>query len=394
MLAYSLGATLGVVALTTLIVGCGAANRSYLLTRKNNAELLIPPGAALPAQGPLEIRLPKARKKPFAKEGCEVNRPPMEVRWSGRTAYVRGKPDSEALGFGQGSVSEQPSVLDPRGRVSGRPVALDPVEYVSEFRAALIALEANGCLQPGEGQSLAARIAESFPLQPYFSYTLRFGAFDLNQFIDLTPDFRLRIIYPIYSEESRSEKGEVKAVETVYYKIVSDKQGDRVKIVEATDSTQKRGQTRPRQPAPAFPSSFAHVRLLLRRSRSSKEPVTVAIILSSPDTKTLDGVTKYIDAGSEPSCQGIASSETNCIMFPPLTGVTAEIRVKVNGRDVFVHMGGLVMDAMEDEPEGGALRPIRVKRLFHKRLAAINVDGNQKDILSLLLMPGDVVSYR
>lgn len=380
------------------LAGCSRAVGSYLLTHQGNAEILVPPGIALPENGALELKLPNSRKAPVSPADCQIHRDPISIQWRGTTAVVQARPGSDLLGFGQASIKDQPVPLDPRGSVSGQPIALDPLQYINELRADLLALEDNGCLHRGEGQALVARIAEKLPSQPFLAYLLRFGAFDLNEFIDLTPDFRLRIVYAVYSADNPSQTREVKGVETVYYKIVSDQNDGRVRIAQATgkNSSGDRGalQEAQKQIASSFPDSPAYFRLFLKKGMSAKDPITVAIVLTSEDRKHLDNATTQLDASAEASCRAVTDSNASCIMFPPLTGVNAEIRVKVNGKEVFAELGARVDQLIHEAGDDDIPRSVSVKRLFDRRLVPIKTDTGEKDLLALILMPGDVVNYR
>src|SRR5580658_1145035 len=203
------------------LAGCNPAVRGYRLSHEGGTEVLIPPGMVGAVNQTLDVKLPKARKAPFQQTNCGIDRGPIAIRWQGRTAYARVKSGSDLLGFGQGNVN-------------GQQIVLDPLRYIDEFRKNLIALESNGCLHMGEGQTLAASIAENLPFPPFIAYLLRFGAFDLDQFIDLTPDFRLRVVYPIYSAANSPDSKEITGVETVYYEIVSDQKDGRVRIFPTT----------------------------------------------------------------------------------------------------------------------------------------------------------------
>jgi hypothetical protein len=365
-----------------VLVGCSHAVRGYRLSHQDGTEVLIPPGMVVVANQTLDVKLPKARKAPFQQADCGISRGPISIRWKGSTAYVRVKSGSDLLGFGQGNVN-------------GQQIVFDPLQYIDEFRKDLIALESNGCLHMGEGETLAASIAEKLPFPPFIAYLLRFGAFDLDQFVDLTPDFRLRVVYPIYSADDRKE---IAGVETVFYQIVSDRKDGRVRIspTMGKDSSPNGGKARKsaKQVATQFPNSFAYFRLLLKKGNSSKDPVTLAIVLSSEDRKHLEDATRELDSGTEPSCRAITSTDVNCIMFPPLTGVSAEIRVKLNGKEAFARLGAQVNELIRDVGTDDIPRSVQVRRMFAKRLVPINTDSGDKDILALILMPGDVVNYR
>jgi hypothetical protein len=375
-----------VIAVTTmLLAGCNPTVRGYRLSHQDGTEVLIPPGMVVAANQTLDVKLPKARKAPFQQTDCGIDRGPIAIRWRGRTAYVRVKSGSDLLGFGQGNVN-------------GQQIVLDPLQYINEFRKGLMALESNGCLHMGEGQTLAANIAEKLPFPPFIAYLLRFGAFDLDQFIDLTPDFRLRVVYPIYSAADSPGSREIAGVETVYYEIVPDQKDGRVRIspINGKDSSPNGGQApkSAKQIATQFPNSFSYFRLILKKGISSKDPVTLAIVLSSGDRKHLEDATQELNNGTEPSCRAIASADANCIMFPPLTGVSAEIRVKVNGKEAYARLGAQVNELIRDVGTDDIPRSVQVRRMFSKGLVPINTDSGDKDILALILMPGDVISYR
>jgi hypothetical protein len=382
MSAIRSGAASAIAAAAMVLTGCNPAVRGYQLSHQGGTEVLIPPGMVVVASQTLDVKLSKARKAPFQQTDCGIERGPIAIRWRGRAAHVRVKSGSDLLGFGQGNVN-------------GQQIVLDPLEYINEFRKDLIALESNACLHTGEGQTLAASIAEKLPFPPFIAYLLRFGAFDLDQFIDLTPDFRLRVVYPIYSADDRKE---IAGVETVFYEIVSDRKDGRVRISPTIDkdSSANSGKARKsaKQIATQFPNSFAYFRLLLKKGNSSKDTVTLAIVLSSEDRKHLEDATRELDSGTEPSCRAITSSDANCIMFPPLTGVSAEIRVKLNGKEAFAHLGAQVNELIRDVGADDIPRSVQVRRMFAKRLVPINTDSDDKDILALILMPGDVVNYR
>ncbi|MGC1618805.1 MAG: hypothetical protein WA765_09980 [Candidatus Acidiferrum sp.] len=380
-------------AIALVLAGCNHAVRSYQLSRHGGVAILIPPGVTPPGSVTLEVKLSHARRAPFRPTGCDVDRSPLTVQWHGSTAYIRAESESELLGFGQGSIKGQPVALDPRGKVKGESLALDPLKYINEFRADLSDLEENGCLHAGESQILETKIGQSLPLAPFLAYLLRFGVFDLNEFVDLTSDFRLRIVYPEYSASNQMETKEITGVKTIYYKIVSVPKDGRVRILRA-----KSGDTssdRQNEIASPFPESSAYFRLFLRKSPAAKDVVTVAIVLSSADRKHLDDATKELDASAEASCRAVAGSDADCIMFPPLTGVNAEIRVKANGKDAFARLGARVDELIDEVKDNDdPPRSVQVKRLFDKRLVPVKAASDEKDILALILMPGDVVSYR
>lgn len=379
----SLGADISLVAIALLLTGCGPGAHSYRLGGEGNTTILIPPEMPFPASGTLDVTLGNARRGPFPQTDCDVHRDPISVEWQGSSARVRVRPGSEILGEGQA--------------VNGQPVSIDPLQFIDKFRQDIIGLEASGCLGAGEAQPLLARIAEKLPLPPLLAYVLRFGAFDLNQYVDLTPDFRLRVVYPIYSASNSSRSKEIKGIETVYYRIVSEQDDGRVKICEvpAKNSAPSgiEGQKTAEERATSFPDEFGYFRLFLKKNDTSKDPITVAIVLRSADRKHLNDASKQLDSAAEPSCRAVVAADATCLMFPPLAGVNAEIRVKANGKDAFVRLGAQLDDLLEEPGTNGAPRFVEVKRLYGKHLVPIKADAEEKELRTLILMPGDAVNF-
>lgn len=379
----SLGAANSLVAVAMLLTGCGPAARSFRLSHEGNTTILVPPEVSFPAAGALNIKLRDVRREQFPKTDCDVHLEPISVEWAGRSAYIRVKAGSDLFGDGQA--------------INGQPVSIDPLQFINRFREDLISLEANGCLHSGEAQPLLAKMAEKLPLPPFLAYLLRFGAFDLNQYVDLTPDFRLRVVYPVYSANNPVGSKEIKGIKTLYYKIVSERGDGRVRILEAQDESSARERTEEQkfvgETAPSFPDWSGYFRLFLKKNETSKDPITVAIVLGSREKEHLDGATKELDAATEPSCRAVILADTTCLMFPPLAGVNAEIRVKANGKEAFVRLGAQVNDLLDEPGANSAARFVEVRRLYGKHLAPIKADPEDKEIRTLILMPGDVVNF-
>jgi hypothetical protein len=75
-------------------------------------------------------------------------------------------------------------------------------------------------------------------------------------------------------------------------------------------------------------------------------------------------------------------------------GVSPELRVRVNQKDAFVRVGGMVQEILDlENPKAGPPPSLKVLRPFHGRLVPIDFDPSSTDILRLVLLPGDQITF-
>jgi hypothetical protein len=89
-----------------------------------------------------------------------------------------------------------------------------------------------------------------------------------------------------------------------------------------------------------------------------------------------------------------------CQSIAVTVGMNAGFYVHINGKDVFVRLGGQIAEALGEARNG--MRPVRgpqpplqnvtVRRMYHGKLIPIKVDGPANNILSLVAMPGDEIT--
>jgi hypothetical protein len=131
-----------------------------------------------------------------------------------------------------------------------------------------------------------------------------------------------------------------------------------------------------------FRASPNYLRLVLKTQRSSTKQITLSFLLGSTDEQQLDAGTKQLQAASIDSCQAVTLSGVTCISSPFDFGVSAELRVRMNGRETFVHLDGIVLDALglanvsDDVP-----KDLQITRLYQGRRVPIMFDPLTKDIL-------------
>jgi hypothetical protein len=143
-----------------------------------------------------------------------------------------------------------------------------------------------------------------------------------------------------------------------------------------------------------FSKSPGYFRLLFMADETTSGRITRAILLSTPDETKL---TQAIDRrGNKPAdfCTTLSIPEVNCTIFPKNFGVSPELRIRVNQKDAFVRVGGMVEEVLDlENPEAGPPPSLKVLRPFHSRLIPIKFDPSSKDILRLVLLPGDQITF-
>jgi len=80
--------------------------------------------------------------------------------------------------------------------------------------------------------------------------------------------------------------------------------------------------------------------------------------------------------------------------FPPRVGVGIELRVRVNGREVFVGIGCALGGAIRgNKPAAEIEKTLQVRRLYQGRLIPVKFDPASTAIFGLVLMPGDEITW-
>ncbi len=376
-------------AVSMLLVGCRHAPVSYQLLRQGPTTLLIPPAeAASDIASAFEVRIRNARKKPMSKTDCEIEDSLITLRWDGHTAVVHLK--SETYSPGPGS---QAALGD--SALPGMYLASE--QSLEASRNDLLNLEAKGCLTSKEGQHLRLALVERLLLPPDVAYLLRFGGYGVTGVFDLNPDFRLQVIGPVYATGTPPSNKQLIGHETANYVFASAKKDDRVRISLGSVTETEEGQTTPfrkslPQNAFPFPESFAYFRLLFRTEASSAN--RIATIISATDKMQLDEATRQRESGPADSCQGVSVPNATCIALAPDFGVNAEMRVHLNGDESFVRVGGTVEEAISLVGNVTAVpKSLMVRRLFQGHLVPVKFDPASNDILDLVLMPGDEITW-
>jgi hypothetical protein len=363
------------------LAGCPKTRSSYKLQRTGTTAVLIPPSLPSTAdeKSPqLVSNLKNARRRSLAGTNCDIEGSIVSLYWHGKSAEIRVNSESY---------------------IAERGMYLDPLREIGKFHEELLERESKGCFSSTDARGIRRAIAERFPLPPSIAYRYELGSYDTTGFFELTPDFRLNVVSPIYQDGQSKTIEHQLGYEVSYYSFRSAANDDRVTASLTSVSEFRTGEHETPKAAPRsrvdFPTSPNHYRLVLKTEKSStKQQITLSFLLGSADERQLDAGTKQLQTASVKSCQAVTQSGVTRIAFPANFGVSAELRVRTNGREAFVQLDGIVLDAL-GLPNISADVPtkLRITRLYQGRRVPIIFDPVTKDIFRLSLMPGDELAW-
>jgi hypothetical protein len=357
------------------LVGCPKAPLSYKLQQSGTTAILIPPNVhSIDEKAPQFIaNLKNARRRSVVGTDCDIEGHVVTLRWKGKAVEIR---------------SNSKSYIAERG------MYLDPLQDIGKFHEELLERESKGCFSPAEARRIRRAVAERFPLPPSIAYRYELGSFDTTGFFELTLDFRLNVVSPIYQDGQPKTVEHQLGYEVSYYNFKASQNDSRAGVSLTSVTEFRTGEHETPKTAPRnkidFPSSPNYFRLVLKTEKSSTKQITLSFLLGSPDEQQLDAGTKQLQAASVNSCQAVTLSGITCIAFPADYGVSAELRVRTNGSESFVRLDGIVLDVLglrslsADVPKN-----LQITRLYQGRRVPILFDPATKDIFRLNLMPGD-----
>jgi hypothetical protein len=379
---------LACVFLSSFLTACTRINMRYSLRRVDNTAVLFPPHSPPIVQnsGSSTAAIKNARQNSKTAD-CDLNGKMVTLHWHKSAALLELKTDSY--------LAEPKESAQSPDRASGMNV--DPLREIGAFHAQLLQLEGRGCLKPAEAQRLLRAVPEAFPLPPSFAYHFQLGSFDTTGYFDLTPDFRMEVIRPIYDREDAQTLEHQTGYEVSYYNFKAvDPDGH---LVASLTSVGESRLGRPVQSKPArrnkitFPASPSFFRLLFKFERAADKQITHAFLLTSAEHSDLDATTSRMLASAVYQCVAPLPPLANCMEFPQLFGVNPELRVRVNGNDTFVALGGGVGSALQLPFGAEVPKKLRITRLYRGHRIPVTFDPSTKDILLLTLLPGDEITW-
>jgi hypothetical protein len=276
-----------------------------------------------------------------------------------------------------------------------RGMYVDPFLAIDKFRLDLVERESEGCLSAVENERLRRAIVENFPLQPDLAYSLQLGSYSVSGYFDLTSDFRMQITSPIYAAGAHPSTSALLGYETANYQFTAEGNLLRLRLASATETligSPPIEKQKVRNELP-FVKSTGYFRLLFKTEEGSSRQVTRAILLSSREQTKLTRSVSHQAASVDDFCASLSAPQVNCIVFPKNFGVSPELRVRVNQKDAFVRVGGMVQDVFNLDRDAGPPASLQIFRLFRGHLIPIEFDRSSKDILNLVLLPGDQLRF-
>ena len=144
-----------------------------------------------------------------------------------------------------------------------------------------------------------------------------------------------------------------------------------------------------------FPQSPGYFRLLFMADDNAPTVrITRAILLSAPDQNRLAQAVALRQDSAENFCASLSLPGVTCIVFPKNFGVSPELRVRANGQDFYIGVGGFLSAVLDRwSPGDHAPKTLKVRRPFRGRLVPLKFDSNSDDILKLVLLPGDEITW-
>jgi hypothetical protein len=374
------------VALIILFLGCHHAAIAYVLHRDGLDPILFPPIGNDSASQILTVAIKDARQA-TRQIDCDIPGDLISLHWQGSSADISFH--SQAF-FANASDQSSDQI--------GRGMYVDPLLAIEKFRLTLAESQAKGCLRAIETERLRRAIVERFPLPPVIAYFLQMGSYDITGYFDLTPDFRMQITSPIYPSGVEPSAKTLLGYETANYAFVREGPDNRTRLRLASVTEVLIGaapiEKRTLRNELPFSASPAHFRLLFMKDESTSNRITRAVLLSAPDEAKLTKAVARPRDRPEDFCITLSIPDVNCTILPKNFGVSPELRVRVNQKDAFVPVGGMVQEVLDlQDPEASPPASLKVLRPFHGRLIPIKFDRSSRDILKLVLLPGDQITF-
>jgi hypothetical protein len=377
-----------VVLLAAILSGCAARKlplANWQLLTGSNGLILQPPRTG---KGPV-LELNKARSVRSKDGGCEVREAQIRLAWRGRTARV--------------SVDERAVAAAPEIALKGPQAAVGEqvrdLSWWPRFREALSRREAEGCLAHGEAEQVAGRIVQNLPLPPMLAYKLRYGDYLMDGHLDLGTQFALKSVSPLLKPGVAKYRtpADVVGYETAYYDVLQRGDGTLRIVLRSVEQMAGRATTKKSRPTAAplrIADSARYVRLFFRAWRISGD-YRIAL-LATRETGVLDAMTSEFEADPERFCRETNRDRATCLSVPMEMMLTAEMKVRANGKPAYVPVGGSVGELLRSagiRQPGDVVKGLQVLRPYEGALAPVEFDRTRTDILNLTLMGGEEIRW-
>jgi hypothetical protein len=361
--------------LSILTTGC-AVRQTYRLVNQDADRVLIPPGVSKPNVG----------QRTFTTD----------------IAAGRG-----SCAPGEGAIAIQSRHGRVRVTVTRGPLLKQPQGWLSAWTAQA---ESQGCIAAGEGLNLAARIAESLPMDPRAAWRL-LHANDLQTgYVDLGPETRLQVVSPILREgalpdapilDTSNLTGEgnrltldlksspnLVGYETAWYAVQPKVGQIGFAIAPLSAERHIQGKVEPAA-APAtnylkFEPQAAYYRLFYKTDQGE----VVEVVLAAPTRAELDLETRTFS--SDPALCAQVPTQA-CVVIPRRVALNPFLAITVNGSETTVPVGSTVRAAIHLDHVPPDLT---VYKLYGGKPAPVEFDRASSGILGLVLNGGEKISWK
>ena len=302
-------------------------------------------------------------------------------------------------------------------------VSVDRVELLRQTAGWLAqwtaGAEQQGCLALGAGMTVAMRILNSVPLDPAAAFRLLHSGNASKGYTDLGAETRLQVVSPIMRQgadpnapivqigsaagtdasiqvNAQMPEGQY-GVETAWYTLQPRADGNGSRIVAV--SAERRINNRVEMAAAPLTNYFqfapgaAFYRLYYKADMADSSSVT-EIIIAAPSRAELDRRTDRLMADLSLCRQ---SDPEMCMVIPRRVAVNPSMAVTVNGEEVRLSVGSRVRNAVQ---AGGGPRQLQdvlpmlsVAKPFNGALRPVEFDRTRPDILDLVLLGGESISW-
>jgi hypothetical protein len=371
-----------------VLAGCAPRQTPLLkwqLQPGRDGLILTPPHPA----GGAVLELKKARSVQSKGAECEIAGAQIRLAWKGRNARVNV--DASAV-----AAAPEIALKGPQAAVGEQ---VRDLSWWPQFREQLSRREQQGCLAHGEAELVAGRIVQNLPLPPMLAYKLRYGDYLMDGFLDLGPRFALKSVSPLLKPgvEKYRAPADVAGYETAYYDVQQSGDGSlRIALRSVEQLVGRATSKKPRTTGTPLriAGSARYVRLFFRTWRISGD-YRIAL-LATRDPGLLDTMTAEFEKDPERFCRESNPARATCLSVPMEMTLTAEMKLRVNGKPAYVPIGGNVGELLRS---AGVRQPqtvvagLQVLRPYEGALAPVEFDRTRPDILNLTLIGGEEIRW-
>uniref|UniRef100_Q02AI6 Lipoprotein n=1 Tax=Solibacter usitatus (strain Ellin6076) TaxID=234267 RepID=Q02AI6_SOLUE len=346
--------------------------------------MLLPPRSSTST-----LELKNVRSVHTRDTGCEVSVPQIQLAWKGRTARVT---------LDERAVAAAPEIAL-KGPQAATGEQVRDLSWWPDFRQQLVRREQQGCLAHGEAELLAGRIVQNLPLPPMLAYKLRYGDYLMDGYLDLGPKFALKSVSPLLKPgiEKYHALADVAGYETAYYDVQQGGDGSLKIALRSVDQLVGRISTKKPRPTGSplrVANSARYVRLFFRTWRISGD-YRIAL-LATRDVGLMDAMSSEFEKDPERFCRETNPARATCLSVPMEMMLTAEMRLRVNGKPAYVPVGGNVAEVLRTagvrQPQT-VIQSLQVLRPYEGALAPVEFDRTRSDILNLTLIGGEEIRW-